>query len=71
MAEIAPADDRAFYGAAGALTENGLTDLYAEGADNDLGSGLLYGSDSTRRQFYGASGGEGAGQNNAAERFGL
>ncbi len=68
MAEIAPAADRAFYGAAGALTENGL---YAEGADNDLGSGLLYGGDSTRREFYGASGGEGAGQSNAAERFGL
>ncbi len=71
MAEIAPADDRAFYGTAGALTEKGLNDLYAEGTDNDLGSGLLYGSDYTRRQFYGASGGEGAGQNNAAERFGL
>jgi len=69
VAEFATAADRAFYGAAG--TENGLNDLYAEGADNDLGSGLLYGSDSTRRQFYGASGGEGAGQNNAAERFGL
>jgi len=69
MTEVAPAEERGLYGAGG--LGNGLTSLYAEGQGNDLGAGLLYGGDYARRQFYGASGGEGSGQSNAAERFGL